>query len=265
MKKILVIDIETTGFLNQGGSIVEIGIVELNLDNGEVKIIYDSLCKEDILSASHREYLDYVAKGEIPPKTAKGWIFGNSDLTPFEVKNAPAFQVVKKEVQEIIDNYPLGITAFNKRFDLDFLKSRGIEVKNELPCPMLLSTDICKLPNQNGFSSYKWPKVEEAWDHFFGKDSGYIEKHRGADDAKHEALIVYELYKMGIFKLPVKYYMVSQGISFSSPTVKEAILNGEVPEVTEKEALNPRWGNGSYKLYSNGDVEAFKHDYDTSG
>jgi len=30
MKKILIIDIETTGFLNDGGKIVEIGIFKLN-------------------------------------------------------------------------------------------------------------------------------------------------------------------------------------------------------------------------------------------
>lgn len=32
MEKILIIDIETTGFLKQNGKIVEIGIVELDLE-----------------------------------------------------------------------------------------------------------------------------------------------------------------------------------------------------------------------------------------
>lgn len=198
--KILVLDIETTGFLTRGGSIVEIGIVELNLDNGEINIIYDSLCRETILNASHREYLDYKLKGLEPPKTAKGWIFGNSDLDPEDVRKAPLFERVKVEVQDIINKYPNGVTAFNKRFDLDFLKDRGIIINKELPCPMLLSTPICKLPNMNGFSDYKWPKVEEAYKFFF-PGSEYIEEHRGADDAKHEAQIVYELYKRGIFKI----------------------------------------------------------------
>lgn len=36
--------------------------------------------------------------------------------------------------------------------------------------------------------------------HFFPAIT-YNECHRGADDAKHEALIVYELYKLGVFKL----------------------------------------------------------------
>lgn len=45
-----------------------------------------------------------------------------------------------------------------------------------------------------------WQKVEEAHLFFFG-DVGYIEKHRGADDAFFEAEIVYELYKRGVFKI----------------------------------------------------------------
>lgn len=187
MSKIAVIDIETTGFLNQGGSIVEIGIVELDLKNGEIKIVYDSLCRESILTAKHKE-------------EPFGWIFRNSDLTPEMVRYARPFEEVKKEVQNVINSYPLGITAFNKRFDCDFLIDRGIEIKKELPCPMILSTSICKLPNKNGYGGYKWPKVEEAFAHFF-PDIQYTELHRGADDAKHEAMIVYKLYQLGIFKI----------------------------------------------------------------
>ena len=184
MKKITVLDIETSGFLNQGGSIVEIGIVELNLDNGEVKGLFNSLCKEDIFDETHKE-------GRF------GWIFDNSDLKFEDVMNAPAFDSVKKQVQEILDKYPLGCTAFNNSFDFGFLRDRGLRIKG-LPCPMKLSTPICKLPGNYG--GYKWPKVQEAFDYFF-PDNDYTEKHRGMDDAEHEAQIVYELYKMGIFEI----------------------------------------------------------------
>lgn len=186
MSKILVLDIETTGFLNQGGSIVEIGVVELCLNTGETSIIFDSLLRESILTAKHRE-------------EPMGWIFRNSDLTPEEVRNAPAAKEVLAQLQTVLNDYPLGCTAYNKSFDFGFLKDRGIKFK-ELPCPMKLSTDICKLPNKNGYDNYKWPTVEEAWRHFF-PEVQYNELHRGADDAKHEALIVYELYRLGEFKL----------------------------------------------------------------
>jgi DNA polymerase-3 subunit epsilon len=183
MNKILVVDIETTGFLNQGGKIVEIGMVLLDLENGEVHTVYESLVKEEGFDITHTQ-------GKL------GWIFNNSDLSYGEVDQAPTMESQRVAIQELFNQY--GATAYNKSFDFDFLRSRGFKI-NDLPCPMLLATPICKLPSPNGYSSYKWPKVEEAWHHFFG-NTDYIEAHRGLDDALHEAKIVYELYKLGEFK-----------------------------------------------------------------
>jgi DNA polymerase III epsilon subunit-like protein len=42
MNTVGIVDIETTGFLNQGGKIVEIGIVELNISTGERKVLFES-------------------------------------------------------------------------------------------------------------------------------------------------------------------------------------------------------------------------------
>lgn len=183
--KLLVIDIETTGFLHQGGSIVEIGIVELDVVTGEAAIIYDSLCREDILTAKHRQ-------------EPLGWIFKNSDLKPEALRLAPHFKFVKREVQKIIDKYPLGVTAFNRNFDEGFLSDRELKFGLLQPCPMLIGTNVCKLPGKRG--GYKWPKVEEAWKFLF-PDEPYVEQHRGADDALHEAKIVFELIKRGHYKL----------------------------------------------------------------
>lgn len=185
--EILILDIETTGFQNQGGSIVEVGIVSLDLNTGEIKEVFDSLLREDCLTARHREH-------------PMGWIFKNSDLTVEAVRNAPPATEVLLEVQEVIEAYPYGCTAYNNQFDFGFLESRGIKIK-KLPCPMKLSTDICRVPAQGGRRGFKWPSVEEAFKFFF-PEIEYKEKHRGLDDAKHEAMIVYELYKRGVFKLP---------------------------------------------------------------
>lgn len=105
----------------------------------------------------------------------------------------------QKNRKKILDDYTLGATAFNNDFDFGFLESRGFIFPKKLACPMKLSTDICKIPHTSGIG-FKWPKVQEAWDFFFG-NTGYIETHRGADDAFHEASIVYELYKMDVFKI----------------------------------------------------------------
>ena len=182
--KILVVDIETSGFLSQGGKIVEIGIVELDLLNGVIIPKFDSLIKEPGFDRRHS-------------RSPFGWVFENSDLTFEAVNSAPSLESVRDAVQNLFDNYKA--TAFNKSFDFDFLRDRGFRIK-DLPCPMQLATPICKVPFPSGCSRYKWPKVEEAWRHFFG-NTGYIEKHRGLDDAMHEAKIVFELYKMGAFPL----------------------------------------------------------------
>lgn len=175
--KIAVVDIETTGFLNQGGLILEIGIVELDLDNGNTKIIYNELVREEEFGQKHEN----------------SWIFKNSDLTYKEMSNAQPIDT--KAIQSIFNKYR--VTAYNKKFDFDFLKDRGFII-NELYCPMLFATKVCKIPGY--CRSWKWPKVQEAWDFLFGK-TDYVEEHRGADDALHEAKIVYKLYKEHEFDL----------------------------------------------------------------
>ncbi|WP_027381845.1 exonuclease domain-containing protein [Epilithonimonas caeni] len=182
MEKILIIDIETTDFLQYGGKIVEVGIVELDLSNGSKKIIFDEVCQEPDMTRISIE---------------KAWIFGNSNLTVDEVLNSKQLQELKPTIQNILNDYKHGATAFNNAFDFGFLEHRGFVFPNKLACPMKLSTNICQIPSHRGF---KWPKVEEAHKFFFG-DVGYIEAHRGADDAFHEADIVYELYKRGVFTL----------------------------------------------------------------
>lgn len=172
----IVVDIETTGFNPMKDSIVEIGIVKLDLDTGEREIIYDEIIKEQGITIEQKD----------------SWIFKNTELKFEDVINGKPIAEEREKLQEIFDKYPA--TAYNKRFDFDFLKARNFKIK-ELPCPMLISTNICKIDNGG---RYKWPKFQEAWDHIINKE--YKEIHRGADDALHEAELVYELYKQGNFK-----------------------------------------------------------------
>jgi len=183
MSKILILDIETTDVNPKRGKIVEVGIVELDLNTGERVILFDEVCHE---------------KGITLQEVDNSWIIKNSDLTTKMVKYSGSLESKSKRIQQIIDDYPIGATAFNNVFDFGFLEDRGFVFPKKLPCPMKLATDICKLPNARG--GFKWPKVEEAHLHFFG-DVGYVEKHRGADDAYYEAQIVHKLYELGIFKI----------------------------------------------------------------
>jgi DNA polymerase-3 subunit epsilon len=178
---ILIIDIETTGFLNQKGTIVEIGATELNLNTGIRKIVFDKICKEQSFSAEQT----------IRPF---GWIFENSTLTPNDVNNGYAFETIKHELQQLINKYYC--TAYNKTFDFGFLKNRGLVIK-EIDCLMHLSTNVCKI---KGKHSYKWPSVEEAYK-MLCDDSNYKEAHRAAKDSYDEAAIAYELFKLGKLKI----------------------------------------------------------------
>ena len=61
---------------------------------------------------------------------------------------------------------------------------------------MKICRQIVEAQDKNG--RVKNPNVEEAWAYFFPADP-YKEKHRAADDAMHEAAIIYELFKLGYY------------------------------------------------------------------
>lgn len=185
--KIAIVDLETTGFLQQKGLIVEIGVVGLNLNTGEIKTEFDSLINEPGLNTTHTA-------------SPYGWIFQNSSLKYDQVCRAPRLSDIFSDIQAILDRYPTGLTAYNTSFDLPFLRSRSFTF-TALPCPMIAATPVVNLPPFPGKSSPKWPTVQETWNYLFGDDTGYVEAHRAADDARHEAKIVYELYKRGNYSL----------------------------------------------------------------
>lgn len=185
--KIIVVDIETAGLSKEidfnRDLIVEIGIVGLDLETGKKKIIYDELVNQGI-TERHKD----------------SWCFKNTSIKYGDVLRAKPIDI--QRIQFLMDNYMA--TAYNKRFDFSFLSKFGLKI-NELPCPMLLCTDICKIPPTERMRlyrpdiKYKTPSAQEAYDFFF-PESKYKESHRAADDALHEAAIVYELYKRNIFK-----------------------------------------------------------------
>jgi len=184
-----IIDLETTGFMPTG-KIVEIGIASLNINTGEIKEVFGSVCREPGLTAKDRN----------------AWIFQHSNLTVEEIRNAPLLSDLKEEILQHIGHFN-AVTAYNKAFDFDYLRDRGFAIFNEWPCPMLAAVDVCKIPfkerthnnepiTDNSAQRYKWPSVEECWNHLF-PDRPYTELHRGLDDAMREAEIIRELHRLG--------------------------------------------------------------------
>lgn len=181
MTTILVIDIETTGFSSTKNKIVEIGIAELDLITGKIEILFDEFIKEDGLTVN---------------EFTESWIFKNSNIKIDDIQNAKNIQFHFDAIQKIITNNRIGATAFNNSFDFRFLEARGFIILRKLNDPMRLSTSICRIRGKN--NGYKFPSVQEAYNYFYPGER-YIETHRAADDAKHEAKIVHSLYKLGIF------------------------------------------------------------------
>jgi DNA polymerase-3 subunit epsilon len=248
-KIILVVDIETTGFLNQGGKIVEIGIVKLDLETGKITPAYSSLINEPGFDKNHT-------------KEPFGWIFMNSNLSFEEIKFAPTLESQREIIQGLFEEFEA--TAYNKEFDFGFLINRGFKIK-ELPCPMILSTPIVNLPSNPGFKQPKWPKVEEAWEFFFGK-TGYIEAHRGLDDAIHEAKIVYELYKRGLFKYSedIKSDYSIERINITNENVNERLPSEKLNNSLENSRLGLEQENDSrtiYKPYRNYHIWGFRDQF----
>ena len=177
IEEIAVIDIETTGFNTFDSHIVEIGIAKVNLKTGKITPLFDKT----------------VCETRSFDKNA--WIFKHSTLTPEEVMLSEDLEDYRDEIQTIFNKYI--ITAYNKKFDLSFMRSRGFKIKHESQCIMIVSTGVLKIPYRG---KYKYPKVTEAYKFLF-KDPLYNEEHRAIDDAMDEARILYELYRRNIYQV----------------------------------------------------------------
>jgi DNA polymerase III alpha subunit (gram-positive type) len=176
LSKILVIDIETTGFTPASDLIVEVGGVLLNLETGKIHKAIDVIVREKNFGEGHK----------------KSWIFENSDLDWDRVFYGDSFEKHIKKIQGLLDKYY--VVSWNTAFDFKFLKHRGLSLW-ELKCPMKASAKFFKLNGKHA-GSYKWASVQEAWDLLF-PNSKYTERHRAYDDAAHEAKIIHELIKKG--------------------------------------------------------------------
>ena len=185
MKKILIIDIETTGFSSSKDVILEVGATEIDFQKKEFKIVFDQAIMHD---------------SKYDQQIKSSWIAENSNILENYFERARPKKEVFDELQELLNQYPDGATAFNNQFDFRFLITEGMIFPKKLACLMILSTNLCKFPHAvAGRKGYKWPKVEEAFKHLF-PDSDYVEQHRGADDSYHEAKIAFKLHELGILK-----------------------------------------------------------------
>lgn len=183
LKRIAVIDLETTGRDPYRGTIVEIGIALLDITTGYISELMDTVVKERNFNTLYEaESLE------------KCWVFENSSLTIEQVENAPTWDEIYPYLQKILAKFP--VTSFNVAFDLGFLIHRGLSIPMRVNDPMVAATPLFKkISPNNPLQEYQYPSVQECWNYFFPDETNYNESHRAYDDAVHEAKIMYALSK----------------------------------------------------------------------
>ena len=169
--KILVVDLETTGFIAKIDAIVEIGIALVDTETKNIELVFDHVVKDKKFNYNRHK---------------NSWIFKNTTLTPEDVIEAKSLDYYFDEIQDLFDKYKM--TAYNKSFDVNFLKAVGFKV-NDIKCLMKTATQYSTYKDKNG--KIKKPSVVEIYNQFFMSDGNvYVEEHRAGSDAKDEAKIL---------------------------------------------------------------------------
>jgi DNA polymerase III epsilon subunit-like protein len=182
--EIIVVDIETgvieptlNNYDIDNCLICEIGIVNLNLETGESRVIYDRTCQER------------------PGPHPSSWVFKHTSLTLDTVTASPYFHDLKPSIQDLLDSRP--VTSWNHDFDFAILESRGLKIPSIFWDPKTTLKHFLEIHHPSG-QGFKWPSVQEAFK-YFNPDKLYEQSHRAIQDAQIEANIIYQ----AVVKWPV--------------------------------------------------------------
>ena len=169
--------------------ICEIGIVNLDLDSGEIKPVFDQTCREDI------------------SPDPESWVFKNTSLTCKMVNESTHLKDFKDELQKIFNSKP--VTSWNHEFDFKHLEcpSRCLTIPTKFWDPKRTLKNFLKIPFDSG-TGYKWPKVTEAFKYFY-PNKKWQQNHRAIDDATIEAAIIFQATeKWPILKNEMEQYVL---------------------------------------------------------
>ena len=187
MSKILVFDTETSGlpFGNYAAThpkfarVMSLAAILYDEELNAVNVMHTLI---SIPEHTHIEEAAFKAHG-IKMDDCKN--FG----VPFEIAIMMFDQMLKQSTIQV---------AHNIAFDTKMLISNANAYFNEsvlaFPntfCTMQNTTELCKIPKDNG---YKWPKLEEAYNHFFPGET--FEAHDAFNDVMACARIFKELIKL---------------------------------------------------------------------
>ncbi len=203
MQSIVAIDIETTGLSEERDAIIEIGAVKFK---------------------GHRvedEWSTLVNPNRHIPEFVSG-LTGISDV---EVRNAPRFQEVAKELEAFVGNTP--VVGHNVRFDLGFLQRAGLLRYNEVVDTYELAAVLMPTASRYNLGA-------------LGKQLGILlpATHRALDDAKVTMAAFNRLYEIAR-ELPIE--VIADIVRLSEPLEWDAAwLFQEVIRARAKEGIQSK-------------------------
>lgn len=191
--KILVLDVESTGLpisWNEPSSnvdnwprVIEIAF-ELFDETGKTLLKVIELIAPDGWEIPTKEI--FIAKGDSEPeaiKKAQFWVDHGFDTETCKLLGKPMPEVLK-QFAAAYDECDLMVchnTGYDKSVVSAELIRYGIRVKGKKPdfCTKLEGEEICKLPGKIP-GKYKWPTLDELYNHLFGKS--FIGAHAAGND-----------------------------------------------------------------------------------
>jgi DNA polymerase-3 subunit epsilon len=178
--KIVIIDIETTGFNRDLDNIIEIGIVELDIKSGQIRTLFNSQVKDTNFDVS--QHIDNT-------------FIKTSGIDIYEISESISIKECEEDLQLIFDNYRCA--AYNRTFDFGWLESRAFSIPMKLMDIMRFC--IKSFPNCGSF------KFQDVYKFITNQPNDFITKyltrtyyksnHRAIDDAICEAEVLFYLIK----------------------------------------------------------------------
>ena len=185
-------DTETTGFIRKGALVqlgqarcVQLAALLTDKNGNELTRVSDIIKPDGFI---------------IPDQVAK--IHGITTERANE-EGKPCIEVLQK-FQSMLEQSSL-IVAHNFDFDRQIMEIEEAYSEGKFDwttrpasyCTMKATTNICKIPSARG--GYKWPKLMEAYKHFFGKE--FEKAHDAFADMYAMKEVFFELVKLGLTPL----------------------------------------------------------------
>ena len=198
--KLLIIDIETSGFSRKDNSIIEIAAIELNINTGEYRALFNSLVKDNNFDVNRYEGSHSYKKTRIKPE---------------DILKARPLLYYKDYLQQLFNCYAVGAFSLNN-FDFKWLESRGFTFPNKFDFQLAVRRIIFKENKEFKYRGEKF-SLRASWFYFLNR----IENKQMPEKNKltvHDGVFHRALYDT-ILETKILYLLISK-FGFQPPIFK---------------------------------------------